>query len=152
VRTAPLESITTSMHSRNRNNLTALSVLLFMASFPCFAQTSAAYRACSHKARTQSEMNACASKEAARVDAELNRVHNEILSETSMQPEATAKIKAAEQAWVAYRDAYMDAMYPATDKQGEYGSIYPMEANLLHAKLAAQHLLDLKQLLQQHRN
>jgi uncharacterized protein YecT (DUF1311 family) len=51
------------------------------------------------------------------------------------QEEAVAKIKAAERAWITYRDAYMDATYPAKDKQAEYGPIYPMEANLLRAKL-----------------
>jgi hypothetical protein len=29
----------------------------------------------------------------------------------------------------------MEAMYPAEDKQAEYGSVYPMEADLLRAKL-----------------
>jgi len=49
------------------------------------------------------------------------------------------RFKAAERAWIAYRDAYMGAMYPAKDKQAEYGSIYPMEADLLRAKLTQRH-------------
>lgn len=52
------------------------------------------------------------------------------------------KIKAAGEAWLAYRDAYMDAMYPAKNKQAEYGSVYPMEADLVRATLTQRQLGD----------
>ncbi len=81
-------------------------------------------------------MNACAREKAARVDAELNEVYHKLLSQAASQPEAPAKIKTAERAWVAYRDAYMDTMYPAKNKQADYGSIYPMEADLIRCKTA----------------
>jgi len=106
--------------------------------------------ACNDKAKTQSEMNACASDEAARNDVELNEVYRKLLSQATSQEEAVAKIKAAERAWIAYRDAYMDAMYPAKNKQAEYGSIYPMEADLLRAKLTQRQVTALKELLQQY--
>jgi uncharacterized protein YecT (DUF1311 family) len=80
-------------------------------------------------------MNACASDEATRVAGELSEVYRKLLSQAASQEGADAKIKAAERAWISYRDAYMDAMYPAKNKQAEYGSIYPMEADLLLAKL-----------------
>lgn len=129
-----------------------LAVVLFMAfnSFPCLAQNSKEYRACNEKAKAQAEMNACANKEAARVDAKLNDVYRKLLSKATNEPEAVAKIKAAERAWIAYRDAYTDAMYPAKDKQAEYGSIYPMEVDLLRAKLTQQQVAALKELLQQY--
>ena len=60
------------------------------------------------------------------------------------------RFKAAERAWIAYRDAYMGAMYPAKDKQAEYGSIYPMEADLLRAKLTQRQVTALRELLQQY--
>jgi hypothetical protein len=44
----------------------------------------------------------------------------------------------------------MDAMYPAKNKQAEYGSIYPMEADLLRAKLTQQQVAALKELQQQY--
>ena len=97
-------------------------------------------------------MNACANKEAARVDAELNDVYRALLSKAESQPEAIAKIKAAERAWIAYRDAYVDAMYPAKDKQAEYGSVYSMEVDLLRARLTKQQVAALKELLQQYSN
>jgi len=43
-------------------------VFLLAASLPGLAQDSAQYRACNEKAKTQMEMNACASEEAARAD------------------------------------------------------------------------------------
>jgi len=95
-------------------------------------------------------MNACAGKEAERVDAELNRVYGELLAKAAAEPQALAKIKAAEKAWIAYRDAYMDAMYPAKDKAIEYGSEYPMEAELLRAKLTQRQVTALRELLAQY--
>jgi uncharacterized protein YecT (DUF1311 family) len=127
-----------------------LMLALLIASLPAFAQDSAQYRACNEKAKTQMEMNACASDEVSRVDFELNDVYRNLLLKAGSPPEAAAKIKAAEKAWIVYRDAYMEAMYPAKDKQTDYGSIYPMEANLLCAKLTQLQITALKDLLQQY--
>jgi len=124
--------------------------MLFAASLSAIGQDSALYRACNQKARTQAEMNACANQEAARADAERNRLYDRLLSAATTQPEAATKIKAAEKAWLAYRDAYIEEMYPAADKQAAYGSIYPMEAEMLRAKLTGQHVAALKEVLQQY--
>jgi len=128
-----------------------LSLLLLLSAWPpgVLAQESAQYRACNKKAKTQMEMNACASDEAARADTELNEIYQKVLAAAEKQEEALAKVKASQSAWIAYRDAYMDAMYPAKNKQAEYGTIYPMEANLLRAKLTQRQVIALKELLQQ---
>ena len=60
-------------------------------SFACFAQDSAEYRACSDKANTQSEMTACVSDEAARVDAKLKTTYRALLPRVTSQAEALAK-------------------------------------------------------------
>lgn len=129
-----------------------LAVGLFVAviSFPCFAQNSNQYRICSDKAKTQAELNICASKEGARVEAELNDVYRRLLSKAKSQTAAIEKIKAAERIWIAYRDAYIDAMYPAKDKQAEYGSIYPMEVDLVRARLTQRQVAALKEMLGQY--
>jgi uncharacterized protein YecT (DUF1311 family) len=119
-------------------------------SFACFAQDSAEYRACSGKANTQSEMTACASDEAARVDAKLNTTYRALLAKVASQPEALAKIKAAQRAWIAYRDAYIEATYPAKDRATEYGSIYPLEVTLLRAKVTQRQLAALEDMLQRY--
>jgi uncharacterized protein YecT (DUF1311 family) len=89
-----------------------LAVVFFVAfnSFPCRAQNSEQYGTCNQKAKTQSEMNACANQEAARVDAELHDVYRKLLLQAASQPEAVAKIRTAERAWIAYRDTYIEAM------------------------------------------
>jgi uncharacterized protein YecT (DUF1311 family) len=112
------------------------------------AQQSPEYRACSDGAKTQVAMNACASDEAARADKQLNDVYRTLLQKTTDTTAAT-KIKVAERAWVTYRNAYVDAMYPAENKQAEYGSVYPMEADLLRAKLTQIQIAALQDLSQQ---
>lgn len=128
----------------------AIAIAFLVASVPALAQDSAQYRTCNDKAKTQGEMNACASEEAARVDAELNTVYRNLLSKAASQPGAVAKIKASERAWITFRDAYMDAMYPAKDKQAEYGSVYPMDADLVKARLTRQQVAALEEMLKQY--
>lgn len=97
---------------------------------------------------TQYELNVCASEEFKRADIELNRIYQQLLKKAAGDKLATTKIKWAEQTWIVYRDAYLEAMYPAEDKQGEYGSIYPMEWALAKAKLTKAQTGALKDLLQ----
>ena len=63
---------------------------------------------------------------------------------------AVDRIRTEARAWIAYRDAYLEAMYPATDKQGAYGSIFPMEFAFFRAKLARQQIQALRVLLKQY--
>jgi uncharacterized protein YecT (DUF1311 family) len=126
----------------------ALSSLfvLFLASCSSFAQNSAEYRSCSANAKSTPEIHACANQEAIRVDKELNGVYRSLLTKAEKDPIATAKFKAAERAWIAYRDAYIEAMYPAENKQAAYGSIYPTEVLLLSTKLTRQQIDALNEL------
>ena len=54
-------------------------------------------------------------------------VYERLLSKAKQIPGATAKVEAAEKAWIQYRDAYMEALYPEEDKQRAYGTVYPMD-------------------------
>ncbi len=105
--------------------------------------------ACMDKATDQHEMLVCASEEAGRRERERTTLLRRVIKAADGDALAIRKINASEKAWLAYRAAFMEAMYPATDKQGEYGSRYPMDANLLHASLTISHLSDLKELLEQ---
>src|SRR5215469_17946072 len=80
----------------NEMNSLVAALLMTIISSACFAQDSVEYRACSSKANTQSEMTACASEEAARVDAKLKTTYRALLARVTSQPEALAKVKAAE--------------------------------------------------------
>lgn len=128
-----------------RSLLTA--VLLLLAASFAFPQNSAQYQACTEKAKAQPDLNACARQEADRVDAKLNKLYAQLLAKAASDPNGIAKIKAAERAWISYRDAYLEATYPAKDKQLEYGSEYLTDVALLQAKLTQQHMADLEDLL-----
>jgi uncharacterized protein YecT (DUF1311 family) len=99
-------------------------------------------------AKTQTELNQCASETAKRADVELNTVYAKLLSKISKDQTAISKVKNAERAWLAYRDTYIDAMYPAADKQAHYGTMFPMEVDLLRSKLTHEQVNALKDMLQ----
>jgi uncharacterized protein YecT (DUF1311 family) len=113
-------------------------------------QNSERYTKCIDKATTQTAMHVCANEEAQRVDAELNDIYQKLLSAVGNQAAAIEKIRAAERAWIAYRDAYIAAMYPAKDKQTAYGSTFSMEVDLLRARLTREQTGALKDLLKQY--
>ena len=102
---------------------------------------------CLDKADTQLAMNHCASDEGFRVEAQLHDVYQKLLAAAREDPGAVEAIMSMQKAWIDFRDAYMDAMYPAKDKQAAYGSIFPLEFNLLRAKLTQQQTEALKEIL-----
>lgn len=125
-------------------------ILAAIASPTLIAQDSGQLDRCMDKANTQLAMNFCAKEEVLRVEAELKSLQQKLTLAARKEPRAIDKIGAAARAWIAYRDAYLEAMYPAKDKQAAYGSIFPMEFGLLHAKLTRQHIEALKELLKQY--
>jgi uncharacterized protein YecT (DUF1311 family) len=122
---------------------------LVLGSLPALGQNSAKLKACMDKNLSQTGMDMCAGEEAKRIDAELNVKYQKLLSTIAKDTVATAKVKAAEKAWIVYRDAYMDAMYPAEDKQGNYGSIFPMDFALLRATLTRTQINAIEELQKQ---
>lgn len=71
-------------------------------------------------AMTQPDMNRCAAQEFQQADAELNRVYRLLTKDAGAAERA--KLRAAQLAWLKFRDAYCD--YEAFGNKG--GSIYPM--------------------------
>lgn len=65
--------------------------------------------ACMDTAQVQPEVNACGHDERVRADAEMNRVYQQVLRR---QPHHRKALVAAQRAWLAYRDAEMDARFP----------------------------------------
>lgn len=76
--------------------------------------------------QTQAELNETARVEYTTADAELNRVYQQILQARKADVEFVLRFKAAEQAWIVFRDAEVRALYPAVNKQRAYGSVYPL--------------------------
>jgi len=56
----------------------------------------------------------------------MNDAYAKILREYANDQEFITKIRAAQQAWLTFRNAEMEALYPRADKQAEYGTVYPM--------------------------
>lgn len=78
---------------------------------------------------TQFDMNQQAGDRLAAADDELNRVYREIRRRYSDRPIFLEKLKLAQRAWIAFRDAELDALYPPTeygDQRASYGSMFPM--------------------------
>lgn len=84
---------------------------------------------CMDNAQSQAAMDACASQSLAVADKELNQVYQQVLAKYASDKVFTAKLRTAQKAWVAFRDAELEARYPASDKSLQYGSVYPMCAN-----------------------
>lgn len=77
-------------------------------------------------AQTQGEMGKDACDEYKKADIELNKLYRQILSEYKADALFVQKLRSAQRAWVAYRDAHLEALYPATNPQVEYGSVFLM--------------------------
>ena len=77
----------------------------------------------------------------------MNAVYAKVLLHAGTQTGGVQKVKAAQAAWIAYRNAVIAAAFPAANKQQQYGSMYPMRVNLLYASLTTQHIADLNLLL-----
>ena len=76
-------------------------------------------------AQTQGEMTAQACREYKLADTELNRVYQQILRDYKADNAFIKKLKNAQRAWLAYRDAQLAAIYPDLSP-GAYGSAHPM--------------------------
>jgi uncharacterized protein YecT (DUF1311 family) len=91
---------------------------------------------CLDKAETTMEMNACAGEEYNAADAELNRVYQALLKKYKDDPKFLAKLRAAQRAWLAYRDAEREAKFPHADESSvHYGSLFTMCEALYRAEL-----------------
>ncbi|MBU6247551.1 MAG: DUF1311 domain-containing protein [Xanthomonadaceae bacterium] len=98
-------------------------------------------------ASTQAELDACASGSFAQADAELNRVWRAIQSRYADQPLFLARLKTAQKAWLAFRDAEVAARFPLApgqSAQAEYGSVFPMCQDQFKAVLTAERTAQLK--------
>ena len=78
------------------------------------------------RAQSQGDMNSAACGKYRRADDELNRVYQQILREYAEDADFVSKLKEAQRAWLAYRDAHVESVFPGEDKRAVYGSVFPM--------------------------
>jgi D-alanyl-D-alanine dipeptidase len=99
------------------------------------------------KPTNQMMSNRCADEAANRAEDALQMVYKELLAKAGETSKAGQKIQAAEEQWTAYRDAYLEAMFPEPDKRRHYGSMYSMERSAIRRQFALQHIAELNGLL-----
>ena len=90
-------------------------------------------------AQTQFEMNQCARRESEAADAELNKVYNRLAAK--LEDEQRAQLKAAELAWIKYRDTnceFESAFYKG-------GTMRPMVHSYCLARMTNERTAELKQ-------
>ena len=75
-------------------------------------------------AQTQMDIQDNACNDYKKANSELNSVYQKILSEYKNDKEFLVKLKKAQLAWISYRDAHIESVYPAQDKKAQYGSMY----------------------------
>lgn len=102
---------------------------------------------CFDKATTQLESNDCAGKQHQEADAELNRVYKAVLAKYEKDPLFIEKLRAAQRAWLAYRDAEIEAKFPHAAEGNYYGSIFPMCDALYRARLTEERTRKLREWL-----
>jgi uncharacterized protein YecT (DUF1311 family) len=93
-------------------------------------------------AQTQAELNrdACATYKSA--DAEMNRTYKQILNEYQRDNVFIEKLKIAQRAWIKFRDAGLESLYP--DTPSAYGSVNPMCRCIALAELTTERTKSLK--------
>jgi uncharacterized protein YecT (DUF1311 family) len=76
---------------------------------------------CWDTATTQLQMNACAETDLKAADAEMNAVYQQLTTRTDLA--FTKRLRAAQRAWLAFRDAHVEARFGAA---AGGGSVRPM--------------------------
>ncbi|MES2569949.1 MAG: lysozyme inhibitor LprI family protein [Verrucomicrobiota bacterium] len=94
--------------------------------------------------QSQSEMNEQARKNFEKVDARLNSVYKKLIA--TLDSESQVKLKAAQRAWIAFRDA--EAEFKA-DLAARGGSMAPMIHSATAADLTEKRLRQLEAALQE---
>ena len=96
---------------------------------------------------TQGEINVCENKRYSRADAELNLIYKQLLRKYSTDKVVVQKLRLAEEAWIKYRDANIESLYPEEDKALAYGSVYPMCRAMLLSSMTDQRIEFLRRML-----
>ena len=97
--------------------------------------------------KSQNEMNTCEADQYQKADIDLNQTYRELISKHKSNVQFLEKLKLAQQAWLKFRDAYVDSIYYQKDKLQAYGSVYPTCKAILLTRLTIERTRELRQML-----
>jgi uncharacterized protein YecT (DUF1311 family) len=117
-----------------------LALLLSFAAAPAPAQRRAAKDPC-RDPQSQAEVNMCAGEKFKAADAELNRVYKRLVSKLADDEGQREKLKAAETAWLKYRDDNCE--YEASFFDG--GSMRPLILSSCFERMTKARTAELKE-------
>jgi len=105
---------------------------------------------CLAKATTQAEVTACAVRAIDEANAELNLVYEQLLRKHAPHKNFIKKLKLAQEAWLKFRDAHIESLYPEPDidQLRAEGTVYPMCKAMEIARLTAERTRSLKNILE----
>ncbi len=78
---------------------------------------------------------------------ELNLVYNSVMKEYANDKLFVEKLKVSQEAWLKYRDAYVESVFPEPNKMAAYGSICSTCTGLIIQELTEQRTKQLKRWL-----
>lgn len=104
---------------------------------------------CFTKATTQAEITACAGQAFDKADAELNLVYQQLLKKYAAHKNLIKKLKLAQEAWLKFRDAHIESLYPNPDEDQlrAEGTVYPMCKAMEMTRLTVERTRTLKNML-----
>jgi len=99
------------------------------------------------KAMTQESLQTCYCDRAQKADAQLNAVYQQLLKKNVADTLFTDKLKISQRAWLAFRDAQLEAIYPDPDPKAAYGSVFGMCYCMAQEELTLDRVKQLKRML-----
>ena len=93
--------------------------------------------------QSQSKMNQSAGDTLAASEAKMQTVLKKIEILYKDKKEFLNKLRISQECWLKFREAQLDALYPAKDKQSAYGSSFPMAYALYKKDLNNQRIAQL---------
>jgi uncharacterized protein YecT (DUF1311 family) len=108
-------------------------VIIFLLAMPTMAFS-----------QTQSALNATAADNYRDSDKALNYIYKSVLKAQAKDAAFIKSIKAAQKAWIVFRDAEMLAKFPHKDEAMYYGSMFGLEWNSALKELTDKRTKELK--------
>lgn len=102
---------------RFKTSFAKLAAIIFVTAALCVSTSVAG------QSQTETNLDNCDYNKA---DARLNKVYQRVLAEYHQDKIFIEKLKVAQRAWLAFRDAHLASIYPAANPRLEYGSVNPM--------------------------